>query len=161
MVQREVRFLYTEFANETELNEADLALLRAAKKELPNAFAPYSKFHVSAAVLLENGEIVVGTNQENAAFPACVCAEVTALSACSSRFPGVAPLGIAIAVESKLKVTKKPAAPCGQCRQTIFEYENRYKNNISILMSATEGVIFKVDSVKDILPLYFSGEDFV
>ena len=154
-----ISFNLTVFENQEGLDAADQSLLQVARSFLKNAYAPYSKFQVAAAILLANGEIVCGANQENAAYPMCVCAEVTALSACTSLYPDIAPHKMAIVANSLHKISKQPAAPCGQCRQTIFEYECRFQKNIAIIMAANQGEIYKVDSVKDLLPLHFSSDN--
>ena len=110
-------------------------------------------------MLLANGEIVTGTNQENAAFPVGICAEGTALSAVSALYPGIAVKKIAITVKGGTHKVNHPVAPCGICRQRILEYETRFNSPIEIIMMGEEGEIFVVKSVKDILPLNFSKSD--
>ena len=141
------------------LAPADAALLQAAKAVLNNSYSPYSSFKVAAAVLLENGEILTGTNQENASFPAGICAEGTVLSAVSSIYPNVAVKKLAVTVQSARQHIAHPVAPCGICRQRILEYETRFNSNIEILMMGEEGEVYSVSSIKDLLPLCFSKAD--
>ncbi len=141
------------------LAPADAALIQAAKAVLNNSYSPYSSFKVAAAVLLENGEILTGTNQENASFPAGICAEGTVLSAVSSIYPHVAVKKLAVTVHSARQHIAHPVAPCGICRQRILEYETRFNSSIEILMMGEEGEVYTVNSIKDLLPLSFSKSD--
>lgn len=121
------------------------------------AYAPYSKFSVGAALLLENGQIITGNNQENAAYPSGMCAERVAIWYASSQYPNVAIKKIFItAISSKNKVTK-PVAPCGACRQVISEYECKQKQNIEIYFTGETGAIIKANSINDLLPLAFDN----
>lgn len=147
------------FASEAELPSDERALLIQAKEALKNAYAPYSNFKVGAALLLGNGKVVTGSNQENAAFPAGICAEGTAFSAASSLCPDVVISKLAVTVKSSRRVIENPVAPCGICRQRILEYENRFSQPIAILMSGEKGEIYRVDSVKSLLPFNFSQTD--
>lgn len=147
------------FDDINELEDSDKNLINAAHKATEKSYAPYSNFHVGCAILLENGEIVSGGNQENASYPVCICAEKVTLSTASSMFPNVKPLKIAIAIKNDKKVQSDPAAPCGECRQSIFEYEKRYNAPIKIFMRGEVGRIFMVESVAELLPLAFSKKD--
>lgn len=159
MTEKEVRFTIQIFANAEELAGEDAALLAEATAAIPHAYAPYSNFRVGAAVRLANGKIVTGTNQENAAYPVCLCAEGTALSAASSLYPSIAIQKIAVTVKSGQQVVNHPVAPCGVCRQRLLEYENRFNQPIEIIMAGESGEIHKVKTVKDLLPLHFSSSD--
>ncbi len=152
-------FTFKEMDNAVELPQHLQQLLSKAKLAIENAYAPYSKFRVGAAVLLENGEIVSGSNQENASSPAGICAERVALSAASGMHPGVAVTAIAISAKGDGYSINEPVGPCGICRQTILEYETRFHRNIEIVLQGEEGKIFWIASVKDLLPLNFSGDD--
>ncbi|MDX1943716.1 MAG: cytidine deaminase [Saprospiraceae bacterium] len=145
------------YKNTTQLFETERLLLQKAKAHLINAYAPYSGFRVAAAVLLENGEILVGANQENASYPMCLCAERVALAAAHAQFPGVSVKTIAITVENIHKPVTQPAAPCGACRQVICETEFRFGNNIEIILHGETGEVYKLNSGKDLLPLSFDG----
>jgi cytidine deaminase len=142
-----------------ELEKADQALILEAHKATEKAFAPYSNFNVGCAILLENGEIVSGANQENASYPVGICAERVVLSTISSLFPNVKPVKMAIAIKNNKKEQKDPVAPCGMCRQSIFEYEKRFNSPIKIFMRGEVGRIFMVESVAELLPLAFSKKD--
>ena len=134
----------------------DAELLVAAKKMVKTAYAPYSEFHVGAAVLLENGEIIAGNNQENAAYPSGLCAERVALFYAGSQYPTIAIKTIAISVKSKNVIISEPLSPCGGCRQVIAEYENKFKKSIRIIMSGEKGQIYIANSIESLLPLMFS-----
>ena len=159
MENRELKSNLVVYNSVDELTGADAKLVEIAKGVLDNSYSPYSNFKVAAAVLLENGETLTGTNQENAAFPVGICAEGTVLSTASSLYPNIPISKIAITVKSPHYKANHPVAPCGICRQRLLEYENRFKANIEIIMTGEEGEVFSVKSVKDILPLSFSGAD--
>ena len=159
MQEKQISFSLKVFENESELSEEDQSLIKSAKEALQLSYSPYSNFKVGVSILLENGAVVLGGNQENASYPVSVCAEVSALNAANSIHPNVAIQKMAITVKSPRQLISKPAAPCGQCRQTILEYENRFGKNIEILLMGEEGEVFAVDSIKDLLPLNFSARD--
>lgn len=137
-----------------ELSVEEQNLVSKAKEATKTAYAPYSQFYVGAAVLLENGTVVTGNNQENGAYPSGLCAERVALFYANAQFPNVAVKAIAVAVETNGAENKQLVAPCGSCRQVILESEIRYKHPIRILMSSQNSVSV-VESIKDLLPLYF------
>lgn len=137
-----------------ELMAEDALLAEEAQKATLLSYAPYSNFHVGAAVLLENGEIVRGANQENASYPCGICAERSALATAQNLYPGVPVVAIALTAESKGKTVSQPITPCGMCRQVISETQKRYKSGIRILMlSKTEAII--ANSIEELLPLAF------
>lgn len=137
-----------------ELSAEEQNLVNKAKEATKSAYAPYSKFYVGASVLLENGTIVTGNNQENGAYPSGLCAERVALFYANAQYPNLAVKAIAVAVETNGEEIKQLVAPCGACRQVILESEMRYKQPIRILMSS-QSSINVVESIKDLLPLYF------
>lgn len=139
---------------ESDYPEAKKELLEQAKITALNAYAPYSKYHVGAAVLLEDGTIITGNNQENAAYPSGLCAERTALFYANANYPDKAVKAIAIAAHNKGKYSKDVCTPCGSCRQVLVEVENRYDMPVEIIMYG-EGQIYEVDSIRDLLPLSF------
>ena len=149
----------TEYESQAELNEEDNRLIIEAKESMKNAYAPYSHFHVGAAVLLENGIIQRGNNQENAAYPTRLCAERVAIFAAGANFPGVPIKMIAVTASSKQFHVDKPVAPCGACRQAIAEYEHLHKNNIRVIMSGETGKVIAADSISSLLPFQFNGDD--
>lgn len=145
------------FNNENELSGPDRDLLEKAHEGLESAYAPYSGFQVGAAVRLENGKIVTGSNQENAAYPMCLCAERVALAAAAADYPGVRVLAIAVTCRSKHQDLREPAAPCGACRQVICETEDRHGGPIAILLQGETGPVFKLRTGRELLPLAFTG----
>jgi cytidine deaminase len=140
-----------------ECSEIEKKLIEAAKSATFNAYAPYSNFKVGAAVLLGNGEIIVGNNQENAAYPSGLCAERTAVFFTNANFPNEKVEMIAIAAYYNGTFTKEVVGPCGACRQVLLEVENRFGSPMKVLMYSDES-IYIVDSVKDLLPLSFGEE---
>jgi len=133
------------------------SLMRAAIEARANAYAPYSNFHVGAAVLLANGEVIIGNNQENASYPSGLCAERVAIFQAGAKYPGVVIKAIAITATSKNYTVKEPAAPCGNCRQSIVEYEQKQKQPIHILLMGEQGAVIQFDAVSDMLPLAFNS----
>lgn len=122
------------------------------------AYAPYSKFRVGAAVLLDNGEIVVGSNQENAAYPSGLCAERVAVFQAGSVYPEAAILKIALTAASDYSPTTTPVPPCGSCRQVIAEYEVKQNVPIEIYFMGESGMVYKSASLKNLLPFMFEKE---
>lgn len=140
-----------------ECAEIEKKLIEAAKSATFDAYAPYSCFKVGAAVLLGNGQIIAGNNQENAAYPSGLCAERTAIFFANANFPREKVLMLAVAAHHNGEFTKEPITPCGACRQVLLEVENRYASPIKVLMYGDEQV-YAVDSAKDLLPLSFGEE---
>lgn len=148
------------FENDKQLSKEDAALLARARAITAVAYAPYSTFYVGAAALLSNGEIVTGTNQENASFPVGVCAEQVTLSAISSLYPnGQAIKTMAISYQGKGIKSDHPISPCGVCRQALVEYEIRTKQNIRIILSGLEGEVYIISDAHSLLPLAFSPDE--
>lgn len=143
---------------ETELPEDDRCLLEAAKKAAIGAYVPYSHFHVGAAALLENGEVICGSNQENAAYPSGTCAERTALFYAGARYPDVAVKALAVAAYNKGSYLSAPIPPCGACRQVILETEMRSGKPLHILLYGTAGT-YVTESISNLLPLVFTSEN--
>lgn len=129
-------------------------LIDEAKLATKKAYAPYSGFHVGAAVMLSNGKIVTGNNQENAAYPSGLCAERVAIFSASAQYPDITITAIAVAAFHNGNFTDSPCCPCGGCRQTILETENRFENSIRIIMYGKEK-IYEAESIKTLLPLSF------
>ena len=128
--------------------------LAFASIAMVSSYAPYSNFNVGAAVRMSNGEIVTGSNQENAASPSGLCAERVTMFYANSRYPNVAPKALAIATFVDGDFLEEPITPCGACRQVLLEREVRYGVNIDVLLYGKKG-IYKISSVKDLLPLSF------
>lgn len=132
-------------------------LMNTAIEARNNAYAPYSKFNVGAALLLDNGEIIIGSNQENASYPSGLCAERTAVYYAGAKYPKAKILKIAITASSQNQITKKPIPPCGACRQAIAEYEIKQNNPIEIYFMGAVGNVIKSDSLANLLPLLFDN----
>ncbi len=140
-----------------ECSDLEKKLIAAAKHATEKAYTPYSNFKVGAALLLENGEIITGNNQENAAYPSGLCAERVAIFYANSIYPDQKVVAIAIAAYANNKFTKDAITPCGGCRQVLLEAENRFGTPMRILMCSEESV-YVVNSIKDLLPLSFGEE---
>ena len=137
-----------------ELSTSQQQLINKAKEQVTKAYAPYSGFHVGAAVELANGEIFAGSNQENSAYPSGLCAERVAIFYANAQFPNVAVNVLAIAAFTNSEFLKNPITPCGSCRQVLLETETRFEKDITILLYGTEEV-YIIDNVKQLLPLCF------
>jgi cytidine deaminase len=161
MQKKSLTIHFEEFDSMDELPEADRRLLQAAKASLEKAYAPYSGFQVAAAVRLENGAILTGANQENAAYPMCLCAERVALAAALAAHPQSPVQSIAVTVRYPRKKVAMPATPCGACRQVIAETEDRFGQAMSVLLQGESGAILKFKAGRDLLPLGFSGSTLV
>lgn len=139
-----------------ELSTEDRQLVEQAIEATRRSYAPYSHFHVGAAVRLENGEIVIGCNQENAAYPSGLCAERTALFAAGALYPDVPVRVLAVAARgTDGEMTEEPTGPCGSCRQVIIESETRAKHPIRILLYGRR-CVYIIDGIRQLMPLTFS-----
>lgn len=147
------------FATVSELSSQDAMLIEQAASIRETAYAPYSKFRVGAALLLENGEIITGNNQENGAYPSGMCAERVAIWKAASEYPLVSVKKIAVSVRSLIKKVTTPVAPCGACRQTLSEYEINQKEPIEIIFMGEEGEIIKTASLSSLLPFSFDNSN--
>ena len=145
------------FETAEEMSTKEQELIKAAEEACKKAYAPYSEFNVGAAVLLENGELITGSNQENAAYPSGLCAERTAIFYANAQYPETPVVSIAIIAMNKHGIIKNPVAPCGACRQVLLETELRFKKAYDIILVG-QSSIQKVKSSKDLLPLSFVGE---
>lgn len=141
-----------------ELSQDEQHLVVKAREATKNSYAPYSKFHVGAAVLLKDGTIVIGANQENAAFPSGLCAERTAVFAAQANYPDQPIMILAIAAADANGLRSTPVSPCGSCRQVILQMESRYHQSVEILLTGTRK-IYRFKSIKDLLPFSFVDED--
>ena len=158
-MERSFHFSFDVCNSMAELNEADAALLKMAREVSENAYAPYSNFQVGAAAILANGQVVTGTNQENASYPVGICSERVLLSTVSSLFPEMAISTLAISYNNKNGNSNKPISPCGMCRQALVEYQVRTKKSIRIILSGMEGEVFIINDAAQLLPLSFGGID--
>lgn len=155
MKKVEIKTSITIFESIDELPDAIKELMGKAIEAKKNAYAPYSKFKVGAAILLENGPIITGSNQENAAYPSGMCAERVAIWRASSEYPQQKIISMALTASSSSQLTNGPVAPCGACRQTVSEYELNQKDKIEVYFMGEVGKIIKTDSILDLLPIAF------
>lgn len=146
------------YESENDLISEENSLLQKAQMSMKNAYAPYSNFLVGAAILLENGEIVIGNNQENAAYPSGLCAERVAIFHASAIHPGIPVKVIAICCKAPGSVLETPVPPCGACRQVIAEYETKYNKHIRIIMQGEKGKVYAAKSIESLLPLMFNSK---
>lgn len=141
-----------------ELSQEDQQLVELAKEATFRSYARYSNFHVGAALRTEDGEVVIGCNQENAAFPAGLCAERTALFAAGAQYPDKAVDVIAIAARNQSgDFTPIPISPCGSCRQVLVETEQRFSHPVRIILYGAR-YIYQLDSIRHLMPLSFTEE---
>jgi len=150
---------FKHLSNYQNLPKEIIETIEAAKIAAKNAYAPYSKFYVGAAVLLQSGKIIKGNNQENACYPTGLCAERVALFNANSNYPKIDIDALAITIDySKTSNFKGPVFPCGSCRQSILEYENMQGKAFPIFMIGAKNDVVIVDSIQDILPFTFSNK---
>ena len=150
---------YKEYSSVKELSKEDELLLYEAAEATKGSYSPYSNFAVGAAVLLENGEIIRGSNQENAAYPVGLCAERVALFYASHKYPNVAVKAIAITAKSEIHPVEDPIKPCGSCRQVMAETEYRFQHKMKIILKGETEKVIVFDSTDHLLPFSFSGDD--
>lgn len=155
MQTTEIRIVVQEFENIEELPVADRNLLLEARRITSQAYAPYSGFHVGAAILLDNGQMVSGNNQENSAYPSGLCAERVTLFYANANYPNSAVKTIAISASKNGTLVKEPVKPCGGCRQALAEAEIRFENPIRIILDGRDKVLV-LNGVESLLPLSFS-----
>lgn len=155
MANRKIALHYLQHPSWSALPKEDRQLLELAVKAARNAYAPYSKFKVGAALRMEEGEVVPGSNQENASFPAGTCAERTALHAAMAVMPQGTVECMAIVVPQVRG--SRPVTPCGICRQALVEQERRQKSPIRLLMGVVRGPVVETFSAETLLPLSFDG----
>jgi cytidine deaminase len=148
-----------QYADSAQLEPEDAKLLDKARQSTGDAYAPYSRFRVAAAVRLANGKILTGTNQENASYPAGICAERVVLSAASAVYPGAAVSALAVSYFHEGGTHSRPVSPCGFCRQTLTEYELRSGKPIRIILSGYAGEVLILHSATDLLPLAFTSAE--
>ena len=156
MTNKEIKIAYMEYESPDHLDPDDRELAQAAIDATAQSYAPYSKFNVGAAVLFEDGVIVKGSNQENAAYPSGMCAERTALFYASASRPDKAMTAIAIAAGQNGKLCDTPATPCGACRQVMAQYQTKSGRPMRVLLIGAHKV-WKFDRIDDLLPLIFDS----
>lgn len=146
------------FPSKHDLPEQARVLMDAAVESRDKAYAPYSKFRVGAALLLASGDIVVGNNQENAAFPSGLCAERVAVFHAGATHPGEAVVALAITAASEGRKVAEAIPPCGACRQALAEYEYRQQRPMEVYFMGDDTEVYRSASVVNLLPLIFSGK---
>jgi cytidine deaminase len=159
MQKEEVRFGFDVYPSADGLAPQDKALLDAARAITVKAYAPYSNFLVGAVALLENGETISGTNQENASYPVGICAERVLLSSAAMLHTGIPINTMAIAYHNLNGESSKPVSPCGMCRQYLVEYEERVHQPIRLILGGMDGKVIIVEKAGQLLPLSFGSED--
>ena len=147
-------FIYEDI---NELSDVDKNLMKVAVEATKTAYAPYSGFNVGAALLMEDGSIIIGNNQENAAYPSGMCAERVAIWKSGSSFPNKKVKKIAITAVSSNKQLDKPVGPCGACRQTLLEYEINQKEDVEVFFMGEIGNVVKTSSIASLLPFSFDS----
>ena len=156
MTSKEIKIAYQEYGSLDELAPKDRELAEAAIKATEGSYAPYSRFNVGAAVRLDSGLIVKGSNQENAAYPSGLCAERTAMFYASATYPESAMIDIAITASQGGVLCDNPATPCGACRQVMAQYQTKGGKPMGILLVGGKK-IWKFEKVDDLLPLIFDS----
>lgn len=144
------------YEDAAELASEDADLLTRARAATSQAYAPYSRFSVGAAALLQNGEVILGTNQENASFPAGICAEQATLAAVASHRPNIPIITLAISYNGEGIPSDHPISPCGVCRQVLSEYEDRVGQPLRLILGGMKGPVYIIGSARDLLPLAFT-----
>jgi len=159
MQENKFEFSYKVYDSIDELPEEQQWLLNEAREVTAQAYAPYSNFQVGAIAKLANGEIVAGTNQENASFPVGLCAERVLLASISSLFPKIPIETVAISYKSEAHKSDHPISPCGICRQSLQEFETRVGHPIKLVLGGITGPVYVIDSASRLLPLAFTSEE--
>ena len=156
MTNKEIKIAYIEYESLDQLDSADRKLADAAVEAISQSYAPYSNFNVGAAIMFEDGEILKGSNQENAAYPSGLCAERTALFYASSSRPDTPIKALAIAAGQNGRLCNTPATPCGACRQVMAQYQIKGKRPMAVILVGADK-IWKFEKVDDLLPLIFDS----
>ncbi|TWF38910.1 cytidine deaminase [Chitinophaga polysaccharea] len=159
MEKQQLHIDYIVYNDINGLEDADAWLLKEAREVTAHAYAPYSHFQVGAVIRLANGEIVAGTNQENASFPIGLCAERVALASAASVYPNVDIDTIAISYHNLKGDSGHPISPCGMCRQALAEYEMKQDGAIRLILGGLTGKVYVINRANDLLPLSFSGAE--
>ena len=159
MDKKKFEFAYEVYEDSSKLNEKDAWLLNQAREATSQAYAPYSNFHVSAVAKMKTGEIVKGTNQENASYPVGTCAERVLLGTLATLHPKVPIVSMAISYNSKEVKSNHPISPCGMCRQALLEYEGRVHKPIRLILGGMEGKVFIIETASQLLPFAFSSKE--
>ena len=156
MTNKEIKIAFREYDSLEHLDPQDKAVAEASIEAISGSYAPYSGFNVGAAVMMEDGEIIKGANQENAAYPSGLCAERTALFYAGASRPDKAVIALGIAAGQKGKLCEMPATPCGACRQVMAQYQLKGGRAMKVILTG-EKKIWVFDRVDDLLPLIFDS----
>ncbi|MFN4007024.1 MAG: cytidine deaminase [Chitinophagaceae bacterium] len=159
MQQHHYQFSFEVYDSIEDLTEEDAWLLNEAREVTGMAYAPYSNFQVGAVAKLKNGEIVAGSNQENASFPVGLCAERVLLASAASIFPKIPVDTMAISYHNNNGESNHPISPCGMCRQALLEYEGRVNQSIRLILAGLEGKVYVIPKASMLLPLSFTSKD--
>jgi cytidine deaminase len=159
MQKKESSFSFEIYDGARELQPEDASLLQAAFESTKKSYAPYSHFRVGAAARLTNGQIVTGANQENASFPAGLCAERVLLATASSLYPGVPIDTLAINYDNEKGPSNRPISPCGICRQSLQEFEQSTGRPVRLIMGGREGKVYIIPQANLLLPLAFTADE--
>jgi len=159
MKESKFEFNYKVYDSIDELPEDQRWLMSEAREVTEQAYAPYSHFQVGAVAKLANGEIVAGSNQENASFPVGLCAERVLLASISSLFPRIPVETVAISYKGEGHPSDHPISPCGICRQSLQEFESRVDHPIQLVLGGLTGPVYVIDSASRLLPLAFTSEE--
>jgi cytidine deaminase len=159
MKENKFEFNYRVYDSIDELSNDDQWLLKEARKVTEQAYAPYSNFQVGAVARMGNGEIVAGSNQENASFPVGLCAERVLLASISTLYPKTPIDTIAISYKSENHRSDHPISPCGICRQSLQEFEQRVDRPVQLILGGLTGPVYVIDSARSLLPLAFTSEE--
>ena len=157
-MKKRINIDYVQYDSPQEMLQADRELLLKAVEAAEKAYAPYSRFQVGAALRLDNGVVVCANNQENAAYPSGLCAERIAVFSAAANYPGHAIESIAITAKSQQEIDH-PIAPCGACRQSIIEYEHRFRKPIRIILRGSSGPIMVIENMRSLLPFQFDSDE--
>ena len=158
-MKKNITITYDHLSSIDELTNEEQQLIQSATTSVQNAYAPYSKFKVGAAVLLDNGEIIIGNNQENIAYPSGLCAERVALFAAKAKYPSANVLKIAIASDGDLLNKDDFLTPCGACRQVMAEVTKRQDNHFDIILMNNDKTILVFHRINDLLPFVFGNSN--
>ena len=156
MTNKEIKIAYQEYEHIEQLDTQDRQLAQAAIEAIAGSYAPYSNFNVGAAVLLDDGQVVKGANQENAAYPSGLCAERTALFFAGANMPDKAVVAIAVAAGQNGELCSRPVTPCGACRQVMAQYQLKGGKPMTIILVGKDR-IWRFGKVEDILPFIFDS----
>jgi len=154
-MKKELKITYEYFSNLSELSKEDQDYVTKAREVARNAHAPYSKFYVGATLVMENNEVILGSNQENIAFPSGLCAERVALFYAGANFPDLGIKKLIVVANGDLIPKEAVLSPCGSCRQVMLESQNRQENNFPIYLICQDDSVHIFSSIYDLMPMAF------